>query len=223
MSDPPVTLTAARGTMVMQVARKDPESKVQCHVKNSMRAGVQKQMSRPLAIHGPTETIHRVYSPVSLAIRRSTAVNIHNPQLHEDPLKLHNYVSSFKCPHFLRARLQVNYDINLDLIVPLAEGYWDWQLPLFLCYGFPMNLKGHYEDIISATENLSSALQFPDYVTAYLQDESQHQAILSFPPSSLEVNSTVKREGLLSTYHGQLGPALIILLIPTNIWVLLSK
>ena len=73
--------------------------------------------------------------------------------------------------------MQVNYNMNLDLIDKLADGYWDWQLPLFVRYGFPMDFKGTHEDLISCTDSHPSVLQFPDHVTAYLHDEIQHQAI----------------------------------------------
>ena len=102
---------------------------------------------------------------------------IHDPELCKDPVKLYDIVNSFQCPNFLGARVQVNYDMNLDLIDKLAEGYWDWHLPLFLRYGFPMDFKGSHGDLISASDSHPSALQFPEHVTAYLTDEMDHQAI----------------------------------------------
>ena len=100
-----------------------------------------------------------------------------DPVLCRDPVKLYGYVSSFKCPNFLGARVQVNFDINLDLLDSLAQDYWDWQLPLFLRYGFPMDFKGSHGDLISATESHASARLFPEHVSSYLQDEIQHKAI----------------------------------------------
>ena len=40
-----------------------------------------------------------------------------------------------------------------------------------------LDFKGTHEDLISCSDSHPSALQFPDHVTAYLQDEIQHQAI----------------------------------------------
>ena len=35
----------------------------------------------------------------------------------------------------------------LDLIDKLPASYWDWQLPLFLGYGFPMDFRGSHLDL----------------------------------------------------------------------------
>ena len=93
----------------------------------------------------------------------------------KDPVKLHNHVRSFGSPNFLGARVQVNHTMNLDLLDVLAVGYWDWQLPLLLRYGFPMDFKGNAADLTNAMA--SHSLQFPDHVTAYLHDEIKHQAV----------------------------------------------
>ena len=74
----------------------------------------------------------------------------------------------FNVPIFLGARVQVNYTMNLGLIDKLAGDCWDWQLPLFLRYVFPIDFKGTHGDLGSATDSHPSALQFPDHVTAYL-------------------------------------------------------
>ena len=67
---------------------------------------------------------------------------------------------------------------QINIIVDsLAEDYWDCQLPLYLCYGFPMDFKGSHGDLISATESQASAWLFPEHVSTYLQDEIQHKAI----------------------------------------------
>ena len=95
----------------------------------------------------------------------------------KDPVKLHNHVRSFGSPNFLGARVQVNHTMNLELLDVLAEGYWDWQLPLLLRCGFPMDFKGNAADLKNAMASHASALQFPDHVTAYLHDEIKHQAV----------------------------------------------
>ena len=100
-----------------------------------------------------------------------------NRDLFQDPVKLHKYVSSFKCPNFLGTRVQVNFDMNLDLVDLLAKDYWDWQLPLYLRYGFPLDFKGTFGDLTSTIDSHSSARRYPDYVKAYLQDEIHHRAI----------------------------------------------
>ena len=76
-------------------------------------------------------------SPLQFEEIRQCNKSIHDPELCRNPVRLYNFVNSFQCPNFLGARVQVNYTMNLDLIDKLAEGYWDWHLPLFLRYGFP--------------------------------------------------------------------------------------
>ena len=88
-------------------------------------------------------------SPLQFEEIRQCGKSIYDPELCKNPVRLYNFVNSFHCPNFLGARVQVNYTMNLDLIDKLAEGYWDWHLPLFLRYGFPMDFKGTHEDLIS--------------------------------------------------------------------------
>ena len=98
-------------------------------------------------------------------------------ELCKDPVALYRYVKSFGSPNFLGARVQVNHTMNLELLDVLAKDYWDWQLPLLLRYGFPMDFKGNSTDLENATVSHSSALQFPEHVTAYLKDELHHNAM----------------------------------------------
>ena len=79
-------------------------------------------MSRFLTIHGPADPICRFYSSVPLQFEeiRQCDKCIQDPELCKDPVKLYNLVDSFQCPNFLGARVQVNYDINLDLIDKLG-------------------------------------------------------------------------------------------------------
>ena len=59
----------------------------------------------------------------------------------------------------------------------LASGYWDWQLPLFLRYGFPMDFRGKLTDLKNALSSHASALQYPEHVSAYIEDELNFKAI----------------------------------------------
>ena len=75
------------------------------------------------------------------------------------------------------ARVQVNFDMNVDLIDKLAASYWDWQLPLFLRFGFPMDFRGTQSDLGNDGSCHASARDHPDHVSAYLKDEIKHNAI----------------------------------------------
>ena len=55
--------------------------------------------------------------------------------------------------------------------------YWDWQLPLLIKYGFPLDFDRN-SDIICDKINHKSAIEYPEHVTAYLQEELNHKAML---------------------------------------------
>ena len=79
----------------------------------------------------------------------------------------------------------MNFDTNLDLVDLLAKDYWDWQLPLYLRYGFPMDFKGTSGDLTSTIHSHAFARQYPEHVKTYLQDEIHHGAMFgpfSSPP-----------------------------------------
>ena len=72
---------------------------------------------------------------------------IKSKELCLDPIHLHYLVKKHKLPNFLGARIQVNFDLSLDLLDSHLEEYWDWQLQLFMRYGFSMNFQGKYENL----------------------------------------------------------------------------
>ena len=116
-------------------------------------------------------------SPLQFShIRDCTKCQVEKQWL-EKPVELYKYVKSFNCPNFLGARVQVNLDMNIDLIDKLAVSYWDWQLPLFLRFGFPMDFRGSQGDLRNDGSCHASARDNPDHVSAYLEDEVKHKAI----------------------------------------------
>ena len=108
---------------------------------------------------------------------RSCNKIVKNHGLIEDPVDLYHVVKEFGIPNFLGAIIQVNFDMNLDLLDSLLVDYWDWQLPFFLRYGFPMNFFGSDENLSCDTSAHASAQKFPQHVLNCLQDECQHKAI----------------------------------------------
>ena len=86
-------------------------------------------------------------------------------------------MKSFKCPNFLGARVQVNFDINLDLVDELAASYWDWQLPLFLRYGYPMYFRESHLHRRDGGSCHALAHEYPDHVKAYINDGIEHGTI----------------------------------------------
>ena len=90
-------------------------------------------------------------SPLQFKPIRQCQKRVVDLELCNDPVKLDDYVKAF-----VGARVQVNHTINLDLVDELAKHYWDWQLPLLLRYGFPMDFKGSMSDLKKAKSQLSS-------------------------------------------------------------------
>ena len=116
-------------------------------------------------------------SPLQLVGIKACTKCMIDKELCKDPVKLHQYVKQFQCLNFVGARVQVNHSINFELLEHLAKDYWDWQLPLFLKFGFPMDFKGEISNLKNATSSHASARQFPEHVTMYLEDELRHKAI----------------------------------------------
>ena len=90
-------------------------------------------------------------------------------ELCQDPVRLFEYVNSYGVLNLIGARVQVNYTLNLDLFDVLLKDYWDWQVALFLRFGFPMNFQGQCSDLHDINAHKSAEL-FQSHVDMYLQD-----------------------------------------------------
>ena len=55
--------------------------------------------------------------------------------------------------------------------------YWDKQFPLLICFGFPLDFNREAQ-LVSHSENHSSAKAYPNDIDAYLQEEIARKAIL---------------------------------------------
>ena len=83
--------------------------------------------------------------------------------------------------NFRGLQLPVQSKLNYQKFAEYLKDYWDWQLPLFIKFGFPFDIKD--EDNIKI--NYKSAILNPKDTEAYLQEEIKHNAILglfSTPP-----------------------------------------
>ena len=86
-----------------------------------------------------------------------------------DAIKVYEKVKATGTYNFLQARIQIPTNITLDLLDKVCEGYWDWQLPLRLRYGFPLAFpEKALSSLISSEVNHSSALQFPSDIKIIL-------------------------------------------------------
>ena len=93
------------------------------------------------------------------------------------PIETHKIVAGYGKPNYLGARIKVDTQLNLQMWYQELRDYWDQQLLDFLTFGFPLdfnrNAPLHWEG-----ENHKSALEYPNYIEAYLKD-AQFKAIVS--------------------------------------------
>ena len=73
--------------------------------------------------------------------------------------------------------MPVHSQLNFVKWTSYLQDYWDWQLPLLIKYGFPLDYD-RCHSIQSEKINHKSALQYPSHVDVYLTDEMNHGAIL---------------------------------------------
>ena len=94
-----------------------------------------------------------------------------------DPVECHNRVKtsgSFNC---LGQKIQLSKLIDFDYLEGLAPDYWDQQLFTFLRFGFPLDYNQARGRLKSTFVSHKSAIQFPEHVTNYLQEEGSERAI----------------------------------------------
>ena len=95
-----------------------------------------------------------------------------------DPVAIHRMVRRTGKYNFEEARILLPSKINFKLFEELTEGFWDWQLPYFIKYGFPLDFPYSKEHQLEHdTDNHTSATKFPDHVDTYLTTELEHGAI----------------------------------------------
>ena len=73
---------------------------------------------------------------------------------------------------------------------------WDWQLPFFIKFGFPLDLQPNSQ-IISTKINHKSATANPDHVDQYIREEISHDAMLGpydTPPFELHTSPFMTRD-----------------------------
>ena len=113
-----------------------------------------------------------------LQIASSLKPNVVLKDDHFDPIAVHKTVRSTGKYNFEGAKIQLPSNINFHLLEHLAHDYWDYQLPYFLKFGFPLDFPHEQENIlISAKDNHTSAIQYPEHVETYIKTEQDHKAI----------------------------------------------
>ena len=106
------------------------------------------------------------------------------PSVHEsfsdcviDPFDLHKRIKDSGKLNFLGCRIPLTSQLKLQAWQEMLVGYWDVQLIHLLTFGFPLVYNRNYT-LHSDKGNHSSTVQYPEHVDAYLEEETDHGAIL---------------------------------------------
>ena len=92
-------------------------------------------------------------------------------------IEMHKIVKKTGKPNFLKVRLPVTSQLNVDKWKSPLEDYWDQQLLQLLQFGFPLDFN-RCCPLQHEVGNHSSANEFPADVDAYIEEECKFGALL---------------------------------------------
>ena len=101
----------------------------------------------------------------------------HENNICHNIIELHQKLRNDGRHNYLGLQIPVPSKLNAEKWTDYLTGYWDWQLPLLVKYGFPIDFDRHNE-VCHTLGNHNSADQFPEHVSHYLQEEKQYGAIV---------------------------------------------
>ena len=93
------------------------------------------------------------------------------------PVDQHERVKASGLPNFLGVRTPVNSQLKVQVWEKYLSEYWDNQVVHLLKYGFPLDFNIDCK-LYCDKQNHSSAVNYPNDIQAYLQEEISHGAIL---------------------------------------------
>ena len=94
-----------------------------------------------------------------------------------DIVEAHRKIRNSGLPNFMGLRIPVQSQLKISSWKKYLRQYWDHQLLDLIEYGFPLDFNRTVQ-LTSTETNHYSALQYPDHVSKYLQEEIQHKAII---------------------------------------------
>ena len=119
----------------------------------------------------------------------------------KDILQLHKLLRLDGRHNFRGLQIPVASKLNYDIWGKYLTEYWDWQLPLLIKYGFPLDFDRNIHLTLDKI-NHKSATGYPDHVDTYLKEEIENKAMLGpfkAPPiDNLHVSPFMTREKLNS-------------------------
>ena len=94
-----------------------------------------------------------------------------------DIIELHKKLRTDGRPNYLGLQTPIISKLNYGKWAAYLHNYWDWQLPLLIKYGFPLDFDRN-QDICSDKINHKSAIEYPEHVATYLREEIENKAML---------------------------------------------
>ena len=94
-----------------------------------------------------------------------------------DILQLHRMLRKDGRHNYKGLQVPVPSKLNYEVWSRYLQQYWDWQLPLLIKYGFPLDFN---RDSVMTSHKINhkSATDYAKHVSVYLEEELRHQAIL---------------------------------------------
>ena len=119
-----------------------------------------------------------------------------------DIIELHKKLRADGRPNYMGLQIPVVSNLNQMKWAAYLDQYWDWQLPLLIKYGFPLDFDWNHV-VHTDKINHRSATEYPDHVTTYLHDEVANNAMLGpfeAPPiNNLHISPFMTRDKSSST------------------------
>ena len=94
-----------------------------------------------------------------------------------DPIELHKEVKKHNLPNYLGARIPVRSQLNISHWESTLSEYWDKQLLECIRFGFPLGFN-RLCPLRHDIGNHKSALEFPEHVDKYIEEEQKFGAII---------------------------------------------
>ena len=113
-----------------------------------------------------------------------------------DLITAHNRLIRDGRPNYKGLQIPIKSGLKPDKFAFYLKNYWDWQIPLFVKFGFPLDIDRD-QPIFSEKINHKSALEHPSHVEKYIAEEIQHGAIMgpfNSPPFPLHTSPFLTRE-----------------------------
>ena len=115
----------------------------------------------------------------------------------QNTMDLHSKLRKNGWRNYVGLQVPVKSKLNAEKWASYLADYWDWQLPLLVKYGFPLDFK-RSTTVCHSIANHNSATHYPDHVIHYLKEEVEHGVIVGpfteSPLKNLDVSPFMTRD-----------------------------